>query len=89
MVDSLSQLTFSLSDIESAMEERECIECVEAVEMEFLSFLNGLAMAFAPFCMDFLRDVALPEMIDNLVELVSVEFTIMQNWFLMSTYRGG
>jgi hypothetical protein len=74
-------LTFSSSDIENAMEEREHIECIEAVEMEFLSFLNGLAMAFAPFCMDFLRDVALPEMIDDLVEFFSIEFTIMRNWF--------
>jgi hypothetical protein len=60
------------------MEEQEHIERVEAVEIDFLSFLNGQAMAFAPFCTDFLRDVALPE-IEDLVELVLIEFTIMQN----------
>lgn len=66
----------SLSDIEPVVRER--IEDIEAVDIEFLSFLNGRAMAFTPFCADFLRDAALPE-IEDLVELVSNEFTILQN----------
>ena len=61
------------------MEAREYIERVEAVEIDFLSFLNGRAMAFAPFRTNFLRDAALPEIIEDLVELVSIEFAIMQN----------
>ena len=72
--------TFSLSEMETTMEERrERIERVEAVEIDFLSFLNGRATVFAQFCMDFLRDVALLE-IEDLVELVSIKFAIMQNW---------
>jgi hypothetical protein len=78
MPDSSSRLTFSLSDVEIVMEERrERMEGVE-VEMEFLSFLNGRAMAFAPLFTDCLRDAALPE-IEDLVELVLIEFAIMQN----------
>jgi hypothetical protein len=79
MPDSSSRLTFSLSDVEIVMEERqERMEGIEEVEMEFLSFLNGRAMAFAPLFTDCLRDAALPE-IEDLVELVSIEFAIMQN----------
>jgi hypothetical protein len=71
----LGSLPYSLSDIEG---ERERIEGIEAVEIEFLSFLNGREIVFVAFCTDFLRDAALPE-IEDFVELVSVEFTIMQN----------
>ena len=74
----LGSLPYSLSDIEPVVGERERIKGIEAVERDFLSFLNGRAMVFAPFRMDFLRDTALPE-IEDFVELVSVEFTIMQN----------
>jgi hypothetical protein len=58
--------------------ERERIEGIEVVDIDFLSFLNGRVMAFTPFCTDFLKDVVLPE-IKDLVELVSIEFPIMQN----------
>ena len=71
----LGSLPYSLSDIEG---ERERIEGIEAVEINFLSFLNGRAIVFVAFCTDFLRDAALPE-IEDFIELVSVEFTIMQN----------
>ena len=36
-------------------------------------------MAFGPFNIDFLRDMALPEIIEDLVELVLIDFAIMQN----------
>ena len=39
----------------------------------------GRVTAFAPFCTDFLRDMALLEMTEDLVELVLVEFAIMEN----------
>jgi hypothetical protein len=71
--------TPSLSAGETVVEERERFEHIEAVERDFLSFLNGQVMAIAPFHTDFLRDVALLEITEDLVELVSIEFTIMQN----------
>ena len=36
-------------------------------------------MALAPFRTDFLRDAVLPEITEDLVELVSIEFAMMQN----------
>ena len=36
-------------------------------------------MAFGPFDTDFLKDMALPEIIEDLVELVLIDFAIMQN----------
>ena len=38
-------------------------------------------MAFASFYIDFLRDEALPDITEDLVEMVSIEFTIIQNQF--------
>jgi hypothetical protein len=57
------------------VDERECNERDE-VERDCLSFLNGRAAAFAPFCTDFLRDAAFPEMIEDLAEEVSVDFAM-------------
>jgi hypothetical protein len=54
------------------VDERERDERDEAVERDCLSFLKGRATAFAPFCTCFLRDAALVEMIEDLVEEVSV-----------------
>jgi cytosine/adenosine deaminase-related metal-dependent hydrolase len=54
---------------------------VEPVEIDLLSLLNSQAMVFAPFCINFLRDEALPDITEDLVELVSIESTIMQNQF--------
>lgn len=70
------------------MEERERIERVEAIEIDFLSFLKGRAMAVAPFCMFRLKDAALLEVVDDLVEDVSVDFAMMEKGYRMA-YRWG
>lgn len=48
------------------------------VEREVLSFLNGCATIFAPFFSDFLRDVALPEKVEDLVEEASVDLGMVK-----------
>ena len=75
----------SLSDwrnvgLEDEWECKECKECKECdeVERDCLSFLKGRVIAFVPFRTDFLRDAALPEMREDLVEEVSVDFTMKE-----------
>ena len=60
------------------MDERERIEHVKAIKTDFLSFLKGHARVVAPFCTVFLKDATLLEVVDDLVEEVSVDFTMMK-----------
>ena len=69
----------SLSERENALDERECIECVNVeVEMACFSFLNGCVTAFVLFLTFFLSKAAVLDSLDDLVEKVSVDFTILE-----------
>jgi len=50
----------------------------EQLERDCLNFLKGQVMAFALFLTVFLIDVALPEKIDDLVDMVSTDLAIVK-----------
>ena len=59
------------------MDAREYDDRDDELEKDCLSFLNGLAMFFAPFLTDALRDAALLR--EDLVEEFSADFAMMEN----------
>ena len=62
------------------VDEREGIERVaDRIETECLSFLNGRVTAFVPFLNVCLRDAALLEIIDDLVDPESADFAIAKS----------
>ena len=64
-----------LLESKGTVDVRECDECDDKLEKDCSSFLNGLAMFFAPFLTDALRDTALLR--EDLVEEFSVDFATM------------
>jgi hypothetical protein len=50
------------------------------VEKDCLIFLKGREMAFALLLMDFLSDAALLEIIEDLVDRVSADLAMMENF---------
>jgi hypothetical protein len=61
------------------MNKRFVEHVAEQLEMDCLIFLNGQVMAFALLLTVFLSDAALPEMIDDLVDIVSADLVIVKN----------
>lgn len=70
----------------NAVDEREVIEdAAKRIERDFLIFLKGWVMAFALFLTVFLSDVALAEMIDDLVDLVLDDLDIVGGFWQHTT----
>lgn len=67
-------------DGEMADDEREVVYHVaEWLEMDCLSLLKGRVMTFVLFLTVFLSDAALPEIIDDFVDMVSADLAIVRN----------
>jgi len=61
------------------VDEREVVERVaEVVEKDCLSFLNGRVIILAPFLTVFLIDAALLEILEALVDEVSIELAMLK-----------
>jgi len=58
------------------VDEQETIK--QVVERDCLSFLNGRVIIFAPFLTVFLIDAALLEILEALVEEVSIELAMLK-----------
>ena len=79
MADLVLESLALLSERENTLDEWECIECVNAeVEMACFSFLNGHVTAFVPLLTFFLSEAAVLDSLDDLVEDVSVDVTILE-----------
>jgi hypothetical protein len=89
MLDVLSRLTFSSSDIENVMEERECIECIEAVEMEFLEFFKWPSDGLRALLHGLLERRGLARDDRRLGGVSFNQVHHIAKLVLMPTYRGG
>ena len=78
-MDLALRLSASLSDGGRAVDKWEATEWVaEQVENVCLTFLKGWAMAFVLLLIVVVTDAALPEMVDDLVDLVSAGLAMVR-----------